>query len=175
MKPTKTTLRQRIEDIYQIKLDGAAFVDIRRYVAEKEAAGEAPWTIPEGGKPTSERTLWRYSQQADALIAQSCKEGRKRAMRRHLAQRRALYARCVETKEYSTALRVLHDEAELRGLYPRPEDEVLREVAGMKRQLDEMDNRHDSTGYHPSGNGQTSPGDPGTGGADRPTAGAPPG
>jgi hypothetical protein len=118
MKPTQATIRQRVEELLSIRLEGATFVDARRYVAEKEAEGVAPWTIPEGGKPVSERTLWRYLQQTDKLIAESCRESRKRLFRRHLAQRRHLYAAAYQQGDIKTALSVLKDEAELRGLYP---------------------------------------------------------
>ena len=57
MKPTQATIRQRVEELLSIRLEGATFVDARRYVAEKEAEGVAPWTIPEGGKPVSERIV----------------------------------------------------------------------------------------------------------------------
>src|SRR5437868_5416339 len=111
MKATKTEVRQRVDEILRIRLDGAEFWDVLQYITEKQAAFAAPWAIPEGGKPLSERTVWWYIQQADRRVAESCKEGRKRALRRHLAQRRSLYARAVNTGDLSTALRVLTDEA----------------------------------------------------------------
>jgi hypothetical protein len=43
---------------------------------------------------------------------------RKKLLRRHLAQRRTLYARAVNNGELRTALAVARDEAELLGLYP---------------------------------------------------------
>jgi hypothetical protein len=118
MKPTQATIRQRVEELLSIRLEGATFLDARRYVAEKEGEGVTPWTIPEGGKPVSERTLWRYLQQTDKLLAQTCRESRKRLLRRHLAQRRHLYAAAYQQGDIKTALSVLKDEAELRGLYP---------------------------------------------------------
>lgn len=118
MKPTQAIIRQRVEEILSIRLDGAQFCDVRQYVAEKQAAGEPPWTIPEGGKPMSERTLWRYIAKTDKLIAESCQESRKKLLNRHLAQRKHLYARAVNSGDIRAALSVLRDEAELRGLYP---------------------------------------------------------
>lgn len=50
---------------------------------------------PHGGKPVSEITLWRYIQQTEKMIAQTCREGRKRLMRRHQVMRRNLFAKCV--------------------------------------------------------------------------------
>ncbi len=130
MKPTKTTVRQRVEEILQIKLDGAQFFEVRRYVAEKEAAGEAPWTIPEGGKPVSERTLWRYSQRADRLMAESSRESRKKALQRHIGQRHNMYAKALNMGDVSTALRVLADMAALQDLYPAKKSEVSGKGGG---------------------------------------------
>src|SRR5262245_52936844 len=95
MKATQATIRQRVEEILSIRLAGAQYVDVRQYVAEKEAEAAPPWTIPEGGRPLSERTLWRYIEQADRRMAESGREGRKRLFRRHLAQRRHLYGLAV--------------------------------------------------------------------------------
>jgi len=124
MKPTQATIRQRVEELLAIRLDGAQFVDVRQYVAEKEAAGEPPWSIPEGGKPVSERTLWRYLARTDQLIAESCREGGKKLLRRHVAQRKNLFAKAVSQGDVRAALSVLKDEAELRGLYPAKGVEV---------------------------------------------------
>src|SRR4051812_14045209 len=95
MKPTKALIQQRVEDVLQIRLDGATFVQVWRYVADKEAANEPPWAVPEGGAPLSRRSIERYIQRADKLMAETTREGRMRAIRRHLAQRQNLYARSV--------------------------------------------------------------------------------
>jgi hypothetical protein len=124
MKTPKVVVQQRVEDVLQLKLIGAQFAEIRRYVAEREAGKKPPWTIPKGGKPVSERTLWRYLQQADSLIARGFREGRKRALRRHLAQRQALFARCLKASDFANARLVLADEAQLAGLYPATKTEV---------------------------------------------------
>jgi hypothetical protein len=118
MKPTKATVQQRVEELLAIRLDGAQFWDLWQYVAEKQAEGAAPWTVPVGGKPISQRTLWRYLARTDRLIAEACREGRRKLLRRHLAQRKHLYARAVNQGDVRSALAVLRDEAELHGLYP---------------------------------------------------------
>jgi hypothetical protein len=118
MKTTKATLRQRVEEILTIRLAGAQFIDVRQYVAEKEAAAEPPWTVPEGGRPLSDRSLWRYIQRTDKLIAESCREGRKRRLNRHLAQRRHLFGLAVNQGDIRAALAVLDSEAKLHGLFP---------------------------------------------------------
>jgi hypothetical protein len=118
MRATDPIIRQRIEDVLRIRLDGAEGWDVRRYVAKQEAVGAAPWTVPEGGKPLSERQKRNYVTAADKLIDESCRQSRKKLLRRHLAQRRNLYARAVNKGDERTALAVLRDLAELQGLYP---------------------------------------------------------
>lgn len=124
MKPTKATLQKRLEEILELRLSGATFFDARRYLAEKEAASEEPWSIPDGGRPVSERTLWRYFQQTDRMIAESCRESRKRLLRWHRAKRNRLFSRCVEQADYRAALACLADEAKLLGLYPAAKSEL---------------------------------------------------
>ena len=68
MKPTQATIRQRVEELLAIRLDGAQFWDVRQYVSEKQAAAEPPWTIPEGGRPLCDRTLWRYLARVDRTL-----------------------------------------------------------------------------------------------------------
>jgi hypothetical protein len=117
-QPNKATLDARVEEVLRVRLEGAAFWDVRNYVAEKEAAGEAPWTVPEGGKPVSVRTLWRYIAAGDRLIREDHRASRKRLLRLHKAQRRDIYAKAVAAGDYKAALSVLRDLGELEGLYP---------------------------------------------------------
>jgi hypothetical protein len=130
MKPTQAILRQRLDEVYAIRVDGATIHDVRRYVAEKEAAGEQPWTIPDGGRPVSERTLWRYIQQTDRMMDEVSRESRKRMRRRHLAQRRNLYAKALAQGDIKAALSVLRDEAELLNLYPARKTQVTGKDGG---------------------------------------------
>ena len=118
-KATKATIRARIEAVAQLILDGALPYQVRQWVSEREAAGEPPWTIPEGGKPLSERQIARYAAQADALNAEEFRTKRTRMLRRHLAKRRALFARCVNSGDWRTALASLDSEARLMGLFPK--------------------------------------------------------
>src|SRR5262245_47978162 len=135
MKATKETIRKRVEEVHAIRLDGAQFVDIRQYAAEKCAAGEPPWATEKDSPPLSDRTLWRYVQASDRLIAESCREGHRRRLRRHLAQRRNLYAKAVSQGDTRAALACLRDEAELLGLY---EFEFARQLEDLRRQLEEV-------------------------------------
>jgi hypothetical protein len=115
---SKATITQRIHDVLRIRLDGAEAWDIRQYVTEKQAAGEAPWTLEEGAAPLKERQIRRYVEQADRMIAESCRSDRKKLLRNHLAQRRNLYARAVQAGDTRSALSVLMDLAALQDLYP---------------------------------------------------------
>lgn len=113
-KATEAQAARRVEELLRIRLDGAELWDVREYVREKVAAKDPVW----GSRLLSDSQIYRYLQRVDELIAESCKVGRKRLFRRHLAQRRALYARALQTGELRTALAVLRDEATLEGLYP---------------------------------------------------------
>jgi hypothetical protein len=114
----KALLGRRVDDILRIRLDGAEWWDVRQYVREKEADPLSPWFVAEGGKPLSDHTIRYYQTSADKLMLASGERSRKKRLRRHLAQRRNLYARAVTTGELRTALAVLVDEAHLLGLYP---------------------------------------------------------
>ena len=118
MKATKALVLQRVEDILQIRLDGAQFWNIRQYISEQYSKQGSPWSLPEGCPPLVDRTLWWYIQRADKMIAESCNESRDKIINRNIAQRRYLYARAVAVADYRTALAALREEAELLGLYP---------------------------------------------------------
>jgi hypothetical protein len=118
MRATEATIRARVDDILRVLLDGAQPWDIRQYVADQVAKGEPPWTVPDGGKPLSERQIRRYCDRADKLIAESCRTNRKKLLRRHLAQLRALSARAVASGQLGVARAIKRDEAELLDLYP---------------------------------------------------------
>jgi hypothetical protein len=128
-------LQQRPEEILEIRLCGATFYDVRRDVAENETAGEAPWTIPLDGRPVSERTLWRYIKQTDGMIAQTCREGRKKPLQRRPAQLRNLLAKCVNMGDMRAALACLDSEAKLCGKF---EEEVNRIVERLQKEIAEL-------------------------------------
>jgi hypothetical protein len=117
-KATKAQTAARVEELVQVRLDGAfLFSQIREYAREREKEKDTPWTLAEGDEPLSDGQLRRLVQRADEAIAKSIERSRKRLLRRHLAQRRNLYARAVTTGEIRTALAVLQDEADLLGFY----------------------------------------------------------
>ena len=111
-------VQQRTDELVLIRLDGAQWWDVVQYVAEKGKEKGSPWEVKPGGKSLSERQLRNYMARADRIILASAKEKRARAIRRHLARRENLYAKAVSAGDVRTALAVLRDEAELRGLYP---------------------------------------------------------
>jgi hypothetical protein len=117
-KPTKAEVQMRTEEILRIRLDGAEMWDVREYVREKERELGSLWELPPAEKPMSDSQLWRYIARADTLIAESCRASRKKLFRRHLAQRRNLYAKAVSAGDYRTALAIARDEGELLALYP---------------------------------------------------------
>lgn len=120
MKATKAQLQARVEEVLAIRLDGAEFWHVREYAREKEQEEGSAWKLAEGQKPLSDGQLWRYIGQADKMMAESCRASRKRLLRRHLAQRRNLYAKAVSQGDVRSALACIADEARLLGLYDLP-------------------------------------------------------
>ncbi|HVS37417.1 MAG TPA: hypothetical protein VMS17_17780 [Gemmataceae bacterium] len=109
---------RRVEEILRIRLDGAEFWDVREDVRENEHEAGSVWELPEDAKPLSDSQLWRYMAKADKLIAESCRAPRKKLLRRHLAQRRNLYAKAVNQGDVRAALACVDSEARLLDLFP---------------------------------------------------------
>jgi hypothetical protein len=157
MKADKATVQARVEDIARVMLDGAMPFQIGPYVSEQERAGTPPWTLAEGAKPLSSRHIRRLVRRAEALIADAARTNRQKLLRRHLAQRRALYARAVAAGDVRAALAVLDSEAKLEGLL---DQELIRELDELRRELEHLKKAHDLDDH---GNDKE--------GARRPTAG----
>jgi hypothetical protein len=117
MKSTQATVRQRVHEVLQLRLLGAEFHDIVQH------ASENGWGV-------GERQLWNYLARADDLLERTLETDRGKLFRRHVAQRRALYARAMAVSDYSTARAVLKDEAELLGLYPARRHELTGKDGG---------------------------------------------
>jgi hypothetical protein len=137
MKADKATIRARVDDLLRVILDGAQPWDIRRYVSERQAAGEPPWTLAEGAKPLSERQIRRYCDVADKWMARASRTHRHKLFRRHVARRESLYGRAVAAGQLNVALAVLRDLAEFQGLYPSADDLLRREAEALRKQLAE--------------------------------------
>ncbi len=116
--PSRVMQQQRIEEILAIRLDGARFWDCEAYVREQEAKGEPPWTITEGGKGLSTRTVWRLIERANTLWRKACEDNRDRLLFRHIAQRKHIYTKAMAAGDYRTALAAANSEAELLSLFP---------------------------------------------------------
>jgi hypothetical protein len=120
MKANKAQVQTRVEEVLRIRLDGAEFWDVREYAREKEREAGSVWELPPGGKPLSDGQLWRYIGRADRLIAESCRASRQKLLRRHLAQRRNLFAKAVSAGDYRAALAVARAIAPSARVPPRP-------------------------------------------------------
>lgn len=123
-KATKAQAMLRVTEVLRIRLSGAKLWDVTEYVSEAEQTEGSPWQLAEGETPLTERQIARYVEKADALIAESTRQSRKRSLARHLAQRADLYAKAVNAGDIRTALAVLDSEAKLRRLFPAARHEV---------------------------------------------------
>jgi hypothetical protein len=120
-KASKALAVARVEDLAQVCLDGAfLFSQIREYVRDREEEPETPWTLPDGEEPLSDSQIRRYVSRAERLIGESFERKRGKLLRRHIGQRRNLYARAVTCGDLGTALSILKDEAALERLYDPP-------------------------------------------------------
>ena len=134
-KATKGTVEARVADVLRVRLDGGQFFQIREYVREMEAKGEAPWAVPEGGKPLSDSQLRRYSRRADSAMAEASRASRGKLFREHVSRRLNLYARAINKGDERTALAVLRDLAELQGLYG---DELTRQLEELRQRVERL-------------------------------------
>jgi hypothetical protein len=160
---SKATVRRRVEEVLRIRLDGAEFWDTCEFVREQEAKEGSAWHLAEGDKPLSDSQIRRYIARADNIIAESGRASRKRLLRRHLAQRRNLYAKAVLQGDVKAALAVLRDEAALLDLYPSAEAKLAAEVEALKKMLAEAEARNRESLTHGDGHPEST--DPGPGGA----------
>lgn len=107
MKATQTQVEQRVAEVLALRLAGADFPDILQYAAVKQ------WNV-------KERQLWNYVEKADERLAETTERDRGKLLRLHLAQRRLLYAKALESGDWRGALAIKKDEAQLLGLYDSP-------------------------------------------------------
>jgi hypothetical protein len=119
---------RRVSELLRIRLDGAEWWDVVKYVREKEKEKGSAWELADGVSPLSEGMIRKLLAKADAAVEASHVRSRRKLMRRHLAQRRNLYAKAVLAGDIRSALACLRDEAELLGLYPPKR--VKAEVSG---------------------------------------------
>jgi hypothetical protein len=117
MKSSKTEVDRRVTEVLHLRLQGAEYWDILQHSAEQ-------------GWGLKERQLREYMSRADDLLALAVEKDREKLLNRHLAQRRALFARCMAVADYSNARAVLKDEAELLNLYPAKRTEITGKDGG---------------------------------------------
>lgn len=120
-RPMAAVAAARVNEILHLILDGAqAPFDIREYVREMERTPANVWTLKKGAKPLSESQLRRYVAAAYQEIRESCRASAKKVFRRHLTQRRNVYAKAIAQGDLRAALASLDSEAKLLGLFPAP-------------------------------------------------------
>jgi len=119
-RASKAQVLVRVTELYRIRLAGAKLLDIQEYVREQEQTDGSAWKLADGEKPLSEAQICVYIKRADAAIAASTKESRKRSLVKNLARREDLFAKAVNAGDIRTALAVADSEAKLRGLFDVP-------------------------------------------------------
>jgi hypothetical protein len=130
-RATKEQTEARVKDLVRIMLDGAIPAwDLCEFVREQEETEGSNWHLAEGDKPLSYSQIRRYAARAEKLISATYRASTKKDLRRHLAQRRNLYAKAVSQGDIRAALSCLDSEAKLLGLF---EVELERQLAEMQR------------------------------------------
>jgi hypothetical protein len=116
-RSTEAEVAARVEEVLHCRLNGAEFHDLQALAREKD------WNV-------GDRQLWRYVEAADKLIEEWFEKDRGKLFRRHVFQRRALYARALQDGDYRTGLAILKDEAAFHGLYPAQKLEMTGKDGG---------------------------------------------
>jgi hypothetical protein len=114
-KATKAEVATLVEAVFELRLGGAGFADIRQYASaptDREGKKLEPWDV-------SDRQLWRYIDAADKLCKERYDTRAPHLLSRHLLRRERLYAHALEVGDFKTALAILKDEADLEGHYQR--------------------------------------------------------
>jgi hypothetical protein len=114
-KATKAEVQRRVETVFELRLGGAGFADIREYAlapTDRDGKKLDPWGVSDG-------QLWRYIAAADKRCKERYDAKADHLLARHLLRRERLYAHCLEVGDYRTALAVLKDAADLEGHYKR--------------------------------------------------------
>jgi hypothetical protein len=123
-KASRATVEARIQEIVELRLGGAEYIDIVDPAGRNRDENGQP--IEPWGVKRSQ--IFRYIQEADKRIAGYFDARAPSLLARHLLQRRRLYAHSMEMRDLKTALAILKDEALLEQLYqaaapPTPPDD----------------------------------------------------
>ncbi len=150
-KADQATVSLRIEEVLRVRLDGAEYHDIVHYASEKG------WNV-------CGRQVRDYISRADDLLVERQEKKRKRVVVRHVAQRQALFARCINAADFRTALAILADLAKLKGLYATGNDvkELVKLATAQGMKIEEMERRLHAAGLTTA---TTPPAGPATGSA----------
>ena len=132
-KATKAVVTRRIEEVFASCWTADPLGHMRICARKRGRTGRRR-EVPQGGKPLSDSQIRRYVAKANDLIAASGRAHRKKLFRRHLAQRRNLYAKAVSQGDIRAALACLDSEAKLCGLF---EDEIMRMIDRMEKDIAE--------------------------------------
>ena len=111
-KVSKQVFDRRINDITRLLVAGGEQAEV------KQLATEQNWGV-------TSRQIKRYINLAYRRMAKLSAREKEQLRGRHLAQRRALYARCVKNNDLRGALAAVKDEANLQGLYESCEGEFV--------------------------------------------------
>jgi hypothetical protein len=119
MRSTKAETEARIEQVYKLLLGGATYPDIRDFANASEQA----WNV-------GRSQIKRYMTAAHARMKERYQARADHAFHQHMLRREQLYAHCMGAGDFSTALRVLQDEAKLEALYPPEKRELTGKDGG---------------------------------------------
>jgi hypothetical protein len=122
-KANKAEVAARVEAVFELRIGGAGFTDIREYArapTDRQGQKLPPWDV-------SDSQLWRYIAAADKLCKERYNAKADHLLARHLLRRERLYAHTLEVGDFKTALAILKDEAVLEGHYLRANAEQSRD------------------------------------------------
>jgi hypothetical protein len=152
----KALIARRVHDLVRVVLMGGRDWDLCEHVRAQQGDASSPWHVPEGESELSVSQLRRYLRKANQRIEKSFDRSRKRMLRKVASQVQHLYAATVTSGNYAVALGALKELSALMSLYPRPEDELRKELDELREMLKEMqpDGRLDaSSGNSPAETG----------------------
>src|SRR5579871_1040158 len=106
-RSTQVETEQRIEQVYNLLLGGAAFPDLREFAR----APEQNWGV-------TDAQIRRYMTAAHRRIKERYEARADYSLSKHMLRREQLYAHAMGAGDFRTALAILQDAAKLEGLYP---------------------------------------------------------
>jgi hypothetical protein len=138
-KADKATAQRRVDELLAILLNGGQGWSVFQYVRKKEKERRSIWYVGEDENPLSDHMIRKYLTRAYELMESSFEKSRRTLVRRHIGKLNHLHNRAMKEGELAVARATLRDLAEMQQLLPRPEEALLREVAALKRQLENLE------------------------------------